>query len=77
MNRSVSDVSDILAEEERKKATKDRRHKQYKSDPLGKFKAKNHRKVQAYKGDMSETIVEIKKKKFENLIVKRLLRSMP
>ena len=40
MNRSVSDVSDICAEEERKKSTKEKRQKIYKSDPSGKAKIK-------------------------------------
>ena len=40
VNRSVSDVSDICAEEERKKSTKEKRQKIYKSDPSGKAKIK-------------------------------------
>ena len=36
VNRSTSDVSDIRAEEERKRGVKERRQKPYNSDPFGK-----------------------------------------
>ena len=57
VNRSVSDVSEIRAEEERTKLTREKRQKIYKSDPLGKAKAKR-RPVHSNKGVEHRNIIE-------------------